>query len=80
MFIFPTIGIMTADEVPPKMAPNMKLTAGLSFKIHQPDIPITKNVTKKLISVNMVVPFNEFINVLKLNLVPLSNNNTISVI
>ena len=73
IFNWLTIGMTTADEVPPKMAPNTKPVRMSNFSITMPKRATTIMVTKKLIAVSLMVPLMEVIKVLKFNSVPLSN-------
>ena len=75
MLICFTNGIATAEDEPPKAAPNMKLMPGFMSKTSQPNVPIAANVTMKLTNVNVTVFLMESANVLKDNSVPLSKSN-----
>ena len=75
MLICLTKGIATADDEPPKAAPNMKLMPGFMPKTSQPSVPMTANVTMKLMIVNVTVFLMESANVLNDNSVPLSKSS-----
>ena len=74
-----TSGITTADEVPPTMAPNIRLVKKLTLTIN-PKSATTIIVIKKLINVSFMVPRMEFSNVSKFSWVPLSKRMMTKVI
>ena len=79
MLICFTKGIATADDEPPKAAPNMKLMPGFMPNTNQLNNPTAANVNKKFTKVNLTVSFMESAKVLNDNSVPLSNNRITSV-
>ncbi len=74
MLICFTNGIATADDEPPRAAPNIKLIPGFMPKTSHPNIPIAMNVIRKLTIVNVTVFLMESANVLKDSSVPLSKS------
>ena len=79
MLICLTKGIATADDDPPKAAPNMKLMPGFIPKASQPRAPIAINVIRKFTIVKVTVFLMESAKVLNDSSVPLSNKSVTSV-
>ena len=79
MLICFTKGIATADDEPPKAAPNMKLIPGFIPNTNQPNNPIDANVKRKFTIVSVMVFLIESAKVLNDNSVPLSNKRITSV-
>jgi NAD-dependent dihydropyrimidine dehydrogenase PreA subunit len=79
MLICFTKGIATAEEEPPKAAPNMKLIPGFMPNTSQPNNPIAANVKRKFTIVKVTVSLMESAKVLNDNSVPLSNKRITSV-
>ena len=79
MLICFTKGIATADDEPPKAAPNMKLIPGFIPNTNHPNNPIAANVKRKFTIVSVMVFLIESAKVLNDNSVPLSNKRITSV-
>ena len=68
-----TIGMTTADAVPPNMQPRIMLTMGSNSKTSHPTNQMAMAESTKFKAVSFKAPLNESFNALNLSCVPLSN-------